>query len=42
MLSSDEVSWLNNYHWKVYEKLKDKLNAKEKSWLKKVTQPLSF
>ena len=41
ILSFDEIIWLNNYHRKVYEKLKDKLNVREKKWLQKVTQPIS-
>ena len=40
ILSSDEINWLNNYHQKVYEKLRDKLNISEKRWLKKVTRPI--
>ena len=37
----DEIIWLNNYHRKVYEKLKDQLDVREKIWLQKVTQPIS-
>ena len=40
ILSSDEIIWLNNYHQKVYEKLGDKLDMKEREWLKKVTSPV--
>ena len=40
ILSSDEIIWLNNYHQKVYEKLGDKLDTREKRWLKKVTHPV--
>ena len=41
ILDYDEIIWLNNYHRKVYEKLKDKLDVSEKKWLQKVTQPIS-
>ena len=41
ILTPDEVFWLNKYHSKVYEKIKNQLNAKERNWLQKVTQPLS-
>ena len=41
ILNYDEIIWLNNYHSKVYEKLKDKLNVSEKKWLEKVTQSIS-
>jgi Xaa-Pro aminopeptidase len=40
ILSSDEIIWLNNYHQKVYEKLGDKLDMREREWLKKVTSPV--
>ena len=40
ILSSNEIIWLNNYHQKVYEKLQNKLNIKEKRWLQKVTKPI--
>ena len=41
ILDYDEIIWLNNYHRKVYEKLKDKLNVREEKWLQTVTQPIS-
>ena len=41
ILDYDEIMWLNNYHLKVYEKLKYKLDVREKKWLQKVTQPIS-
>ena len=41
ILNYDEIIWLNKYHSKVYEKLKDKLNVSEKKWLQNVTQPIS-
>ena len=41
ILNYDEIIWLNNYHRKVYEKLKDKLDVREEKWLQTVTQPIS-
>ena len=40
ILSSSEIVWLNNYHQKVYEKLSDKLDMREREWLQKVTCPV--
>ncbi len=40
ILSSDEINWLNNYHQKVFENFRDKLDIKERRWLKKVTRPI--
>ena len=42
ILSLDEINWLNNYHLKVYEKLKGKLDKKEEEWLQKVTRPIGL
>ena len=42
ILSSDEIYWLNNYHQKVYEKLRDKLDKREEEWLQKVTRPIGL
>lgn len=39
-LSAEELSWINSYHAKVYEKLSPHLNEEEKAWLKDKTQPL--
>lgn len=37
MLTTEEVSWLNTYHQKVYEKLSPDLNEEEKKWLQEAT-----
>ena len=37
MLTAEEVSWLNAYHQKVYEKLSPDLNEEEKKWLQEAT-----
>lgn len=34
LMSSGEISWLNNYHKQVYERLSPFLNASEKNWLR--------
>ena len=41
LLTSKEIDWINWYHQEVFNKLSDKLNNKEKTWLFKVTQPIS-
>ena len=41
LLTYDEIKWINWYHQEVFNKLSDKLNNKEKTWLFKVTQPIS-
>lgn len=40
LMSSGEISWLNNYHKQVYERLSPFLNASEKNWLKDACSPL--
>ena len=40
MLSGEEISWLNQYHKRVYEKLSPYLDAKEQEWLKAATSAL--
>ena len=42
MLNFDELEWLNSYHYKVYQKLKDYLDQKEGIWLKEVTEKLGY
>jgi Xaa-Pro aminopeptidase len=37
LLTEDEITWLNNYHIDVYEKLSPYLNEDEKLWLKEAT-----
>lgn len=39
MLSSEEISWLNEYHETVYSKLSPLLSDEEKQWLRNATNP---
>ncbi|WP_455674613.1 aminopeptidase P family protein [Phocaeicola sp.] len=41
MMTDDEISWFNQYHEMVYNRLSDKLNKEEAEWLKEVTSPLT-
>ena len=40
LLSEKELSWLNNYHREVYEKLSPLLNDAEQDWLRNACSPL--
>jgi Xaa-Pro aminopeptidase len=40
LLDRDEKSWLNAYHQRVYDTLKDKLPKDEQDWLKDQIQPI--
>jgi len=40
MLNAKEISWLNNYHDKVYLSLKDSLDKVQLSWLRRETAPV--
>ena len=40
MLTEDELSWLNDYHKKVYDNLKEFMNYEERKWLSEVTADL--
>ena len=40
ILSKLEIDWLNQYHAEVFKKLKNKLDTKERAWLREVTKPL--
>ena len=40
ILTEEEIVYLNDYHEKVYEALKDNLNEEEKGWLRNETKPL--
>jgi Xaa-Pro aminopeptidase len=40
MLSSDEQSWLNTYHRRVYETLEPFLEEEEKNWLRRETRQI--
>lgn len=42
MLSVEEISWLNNYHATVYDKLSPYLTSKENIWLKTMTSPIQM
>ena len=34
LLDTQEIEWINNYHQRVYNTLKNKLSKEEKTWLK--------
>ena len=40
MLSDDELTWLNEYHQMVYNRLYPLLNKDEQTWLKEATNPI--
>jgi len=40
LLSADEISWINAYHQRVYETLKDQVEVKTLPWLKNATVSL--
>lgn len=40
MLTPEELTWLNNYHHRVYETLSPYLEKNEKKWLEEATRPL--
>lgn len=40
LLGNGEISWINNYHQEVYEKISPLVNEAEKSWLKEACSPL--
>tara|TARA_X000000950_G_scaffold288829_1_gene407730 strand:- start:21228 stop:22991 length:1764 start_codon:yes stop_codon:yes gene_type:complete len=40
LLNRSEIDWLNNYHEKVFRKLKNHLNYDEQKWLKKKTSKI--
>ena len=40
MLTPEEITWLNNYHHRVYETLSPYLEKNEKKWLEEATRPL--
>jgi len=41
MLSDEEVTWINKYHWEVCERLNPFLSIEEKRWLKSKTRSIS-
>ncbi|PXV68121.1 Xaa-Pro aminopeptidase [Dysgonomonas alginatilytica] len=40
MLTEEEISWFNNYHQYVYDRLSSSLSAEEKEWLKDKTKAI--
>ncbi|MPQ45047.1 aminopeptidase P family protein [Clostridium tarantellae] len=40
LLKEEEITWLNDYHETVYNKLKNYLNEEESNWLKKYTRKI--
>lgn len=40
LLTDEELSWFNDYHRSVYERLSPLLDADEQAWLKEATSPL--
>ena len=40
MLTPEDLTWLNNYHHRVYETLSPYLEKNEKKWLEEATRPL--
>ena len=40
MLSDDELTWFNNYHQMVYQRLQPFLSQEENDWLKEATNPI--
>lgn len=41
LLTDAEITWLNNYHQMVFEKLSPELSEEETEWLKQATAPIS-
>jgi Xaa-Pro aminopeptidase len=40
LLNEDEIQWLNNYHYNLYNKVSHNLEKEEREWLKYITSPL--
>ena len=40
MLTEEEISWINNYHKLVYDKISPNLSKKEQIWLKSKTRSI--
>ncbi len=40
LLTEHEITWLNDYHKQVFEKISSHLDQNEKEWLKSATEPL--
>jgi Xaa-Pro aminopeptidase len=41
MLTNEELTWFNDYHRLVYDRLEGLLDADDRAWLKEATAPLS-
>ncbi|MBQ7041906.1 MAG: aminopeptidase P family protein [Muribaculaceae bacterium] len=41
IMTDEEITWLNNYHQEVYNRISPRLNDAEKAWLKAKTAPLT-
>lgn len=41
IMTDEEISWLNNYHQEVYNRIAPMLTDSEKAWLKEKTTPLT-
>jgi Xaa-Pro aminopeptidase len=40
MLTDEEMTWLNEYHQMVYDRLYPLLEKDEQTWLKEATNPI--
>ena len=40
MMTDEELTWFNEYHQTVYDRLNPYLNTEEQAWLKEATAPL--
>lgn len=40
LLNADEIQWLNDYHGRVYDSLKDELDEPDRDWLRSATFPI--
>lgn len=40
LLTTEEITWLNDYHQKVYQQIASSLNEVEKAWLKEATKEI--
>lgn len=40
MLTDEEITWFNEYHEMIYNRLSSQLNKEEQEWLKEATSPL--
>ena len=40
LMTDEELTWLNEYHQMVYDRLSPSLSEEEQNWLKEATSPL--